>query len=297
MRCTRLPRGEALSLAVAAVTLLLGSAAAPAAASTQPSRPQGHAPLPAQVQVQAAPQPQPRPQAGQDAFTPSALDVNFPPTPVGQTSTATCASECFTVFSGCDGSGDIGIDKPLSAPFDVFNFRVTSGNGCTGTPVTLPVHLFSGEALLFDFSFSPTVAGSFTDTLGLGGLTWRLSGSTPSTTGCVADAHTLCLNNGRFKVTANWQKGNGQTGMATVVQLTPDTGYLWFFNSSNVEMVIKVLNGCGLDNHFWVFAGGLTNVMVTTHVTDTQTGAMKTYINPLGTPFQPLQDTSAFLCP
>jgi hypothetical protein len=32
-------------------------------------------------------------------------------------------------------------------------------------------------------------------------------------------------------------------------------------------------------------------------VTDTQTGQVKTYVNPQGTAFAPIQDTSAFACP
>lgn len=82
------------------------------------------------------------------------------------------------------------------------------------------------------------------------------------------------------------------------VQLTPDTGYFWFFSQSNVEEVIKVLNGCGLNHNYWVFAGGLTNVQVATTVTDTQTGASHIYRNPQSTTFQPIQDTSALaVCP
>ena len=80
--------------------------------------------------------------------------------------------------------------------------------------------------------------------------------------------------------------------------LTNDTGYFWFFNSANVEMVLKVLNGCGVNNNFWVYAGGLTNVKVTMTVTDTSNGTVKTYNNPQSTPFQPIQDTGAFhTCP
>ena len=58
------------------------------------------------------------------------------------------------------------------------------------------------------------------------------------------------------------------------------------------------MNACGMNHHSWTFAGGLTNVMVTTTVTDTVRGTVKTYTNPLGRPFQPIQDTTAFLtCP
>ena len=57
------------------------------------------------------------------------------------------------------------------------------------------------------------------------------------------------------------------------------------------------MTGCGFNSRYWVFAGGLTNVNVVTTVTDSQTGAVRTYVNNQGIPFQPVQDTSAFPCP
>ncbi|HVT57012.1 MAG TPA: hypothetical protein VHR45_01315 [Thermoanaerobaculia bacterium] len=114
---------------------------------------------------------------------------------------------------------------------------------------------------------------------------------------CAAGPTALCLGNNRFKVEATFQSG-AQSGQAQVVPLTADTGYLWFFGASNVEAVVKVINGCGFSNHFWFFAGGLTNVNVVVKVTDTQTGTVKTYTNPANTTFLPIQDTSAFsTCP
>jgi hypothetical protein len=118
-------------------------------------------------------------------------------------------------------------------------------------------------------------------------------------TGCTADATTLCLNNSaRFQVRATYDAGGGRSGAAQAVVMTSDTGYLWFFSSANVEVVIKVINGCGLNDHYWVFAGGLTNVAATITVTDTQAGTIKTYTNPQNTAFLAIQDTSAFdTCP
>jgi len=59
-----------------------------------------------------------------------------------------------------------------------------------------------------------------------------------------------------------------------------------------------VLDGCGANGHYWVFAGGLTNVGVTLRIADTRTGQTRTYSNPLGTAFRPIQDTGAFAsCP
>ena len=116
--------------------------------------------------------------------------------------------------------------------------------------------------------------------------------------GCTPSPTTLCLNDNRFQVSATFDAGAAGSGTAHVGSLTSDTGYLWFFSSSNVEAIIKVLNGCGLSSTYWVFAGGLTNVKVTITVTDTLTGFSHQYSNPAQTTFQPIQDTGTFkTCP
>jgi hypothetical protein len=115
---------------------------------------------------------------------------------------------------------------------------------------------------------------------------------------CVAGTERLCLNDGRFEVKSRWRTPDGRTGPGTGVQLTGDTGYFWFFSESNVEAVVKVLDGCAINDHFWFFAGGLTNVEVEVEVTDSMTGDVTSYVNPLGGAFQPIQDTAAFMtCP
>ena len=59
-----------------------------------------------------------------------------------------------------------------------------------------------------------------------------------------------------------------------------------------------MLNGCAINNRYWVFAAGLTNVHVDLTVTDTQTGQIKTYINPQGRTYVTILDTNAFAtCP
>jgi hypothetical protein len=86
--------------------------------------------------------------------------------------------------------------------------------------------------------------------------------------------------------------------MATAVPSAPDSGLFWFFSASNLEMLMKVLNGCGLNNHYWVFFAAGTNVEFTVNVTDTLRGGTRTYFNPLNNPAPPVQDTSAFAtCP
>ena len=119
----------------------------------------------------------------------------------------------------------------------------------------------------------------------------------PASATCTTTATSMCLDGGRFQVSADWRKSTGENGPGNAVPLTSDTGYFWFFDASNVEMIVKVLDACAVNGHQWVFAGGLTNVSVTMNVRDTQTGVLQTYENPQGRAFIPIQDTTAFGCP
>jgi streptogramin lyase len=116
---------------------------------------------------------------------------------------------------------------------------------------------------------------------------------------CVAGPTTLCLSGGRFRVEAAWQAPTrGTSGRGQAIPLTDGTGAFWFFDASSIEVFVKVLDGCSINGRSWIFAGGLTNVGVTLTVIDTQAGQAKTYVNPAGTAFQPVQDTAAFAaCP
>jgi hypothetical protein len=111
---------------------------------------------------------------------------------------------------------------------------------------------------------------------------------------CVSDPTTLCLNGGRFQVQVNWRvPSQGTAGAGRAVPLTTDTGYLWFFSSNNVELVIKVLDGRAYNGRFWVFYGALSNVEYAITVTDTSTGQIRTYFNPTGH-LASVADTAAF---
>jgi hypothetical protein len=178
-----------------------------------------------------------------------------------------------------------------------------TGGGASGSPAYLEDLKVVGQELGAcgtnvnddcDVVANSTVDGAFRVTFP--NVQQWLSPGTPA--GCTASSTTLCLNGGRFRVTASYATSGGQSGPGMAVPLTSDSGYFWFFASANIELVVKVLDACTLASpHFWVFAGGLTNVEVNLDVLDTETGAEKTYQNPLGTAFAPIQDTSAFSCP
>ena len=109
---------------------------------------------------------------------------------------------------------------------------------------------------------------------------------------CQPDATTQCLNDRRFEVTVDWRDSNGARGAGRATPLTNDTGYFWFFDSANVELVVKILDGRMFNNHFWVFYGAMSNVEYTIRIFDRDTGRTKTYFNPLGS-FSSNGDTTA----
>lgn len=101
---------------------------------------------------------------------------------------------------------------------------------------------------------------------------------------CVNEQGTLGLQGGRFLIDVCWRiPSQNREGIGTGVQQTPDTGYFWFFSQSNIELVVKVLDGTASNGHYWVFYGALTNVEYTLTVTDAVTGWSKTYHNSSGT--------------
>ena len=117
------------------------------------------------------------------------------------------------------------------------------------------------------------------------------------TTTCSPDVTTLCLHSRRFKVQASYVDYAGVPGSARAVALTDDSGYFWFFTSTNVEMVAKVVPFCdGASGNYGFYASGLTDVDVTFTVADTRDGITRQYRNPLGTRFCTIAD-GPFACP
>jgi hypothetical protein len=109
---------------------------------------------------------------------------------------------------------------------------------------------------------------------------------------CSSDA--ACLRQRRYRATVDWRSpATGQSGHGVAAPLTGETGTFWFFNEGNVELIVKVLDGRALNGHDWVFYGSLTDVEFDLTVTDTQTGAQRSYHNPAGT-LASRADTEAF---
>jgi hypothetical protein len=111
----------------------------------------------------------------------------------------------------------------------------------------------------------------------------------------------LCLLT-RYVVTAKWRTnptpGTPPDGDAHVVVASANSGIFWFFSSDNWEVMAKVLNGCGLNNRYWVFSAATTNVFYRMEVTDVKSGLSKIYFNYPGPPAPAVTDVNALAtCP
>jgi hypothetical protein len=166
-------------------------------------------------------------------------------------------------------------------------------DSASAPPTVLATPLITPTNMAFD----PQTREVFITELGPGRVSRVSAASVIPAAPCTPDATSLCLNGGRYQVRAAFRTPQGVTGNGFAVGLTATSGYFWFFSPDNVEVTAKVLDGCSFNSRKWVFASGMTNVGVTMIVTDTVTGATRSYDNPSLSAFAPIQDTNAFSCP
>lgn len=146
------------------------------------------------------------------------------------------------------------------------------------------------------------VAGTTAVALTLPGLTFAADTVyTTYATGLLADGaadRTLYLGDDeRFRVEVEWTDFQGNSGFGRILPLTDDSGLFWFFHDQNMELVVKVLDGCPLNDFYWFFYGALSNVEYDITVTDTAADTTRVYSNPARN-FASFGDTTAFAtCP
>ena len=112
---------------------------------------------------------------------------------------------------------------------------------------------------------------------------------------CVADEWTRCLGNSRFAVTVDWRAAGGEESRGAVAHAgTNDSGMFWFFDRANWEVLVKVLDGCGVNGRVWVFAASTTDLGYLIRVEDTATREVKEYRAEPGAPAAAITDMKAF---
>ena len=226
-----------------------------------------------------------------------------------------CLSPSYGALASNPQDGDLyyasfnGADETFVQRIDLPGFAVTtviSGDEAGVFPTGMAFRA-DGTALLAEQSFfyalsladGITASGTSTTPTAAGNVSHPAIGLAPAVLSCQPSTTAVCLNGGRFKVSARYnatQSGNGQ-GPGKVLLESRDSTKFWFFDAANVELMVKVLDGCGVNGKFWVFSAGLTNVGVELTVVDSNNGAQKVYNNPQNKNYPPTFDTSAFSCP
>ena len=189
-----------------------------------------------------------------------------------------------------DASGDTRVVIGACSEGDDVSDRwqlVTLG---TARPSTL-IHLDTGLCLDVEGAVpddgTPTILFECT---GGANQVWR-----PVPEVCTRDSLGLCLTGERFRVDLEWTSFDGTTGKGQAVPVgSGDSGLMWFFEADNWELLVKVLDGCAINDRLWVFAAATTTVEYSLRVTDTALGAVAEYFNPLGAAAAAITDTDAF---
>jgi hypothetical protein len=143
---------------------------------------------------------------------------------------------------------------------------------------TVPIHI------------SPIPAGPYASSFDLGALppgvyqvALRVAGQQAVSTFAVsAPLAGLSLQGGQFQV-----KVLHGADSVPAVQLSDESGYFWFFESGNMEVTVKLLDGRPVNGHYWLFAASMTGEPFTVQLLDlraacTGPACVKTYVSPAG---------------
>ncbi len=115
------------------------------------------------------------------------------------------------------------------------------------------------------------------------------------------DSKALCLANGRFEATVQWHPslaGGDRQSKRFMLAETPGSGLFSSSSQEEPELLLSVLDRCGVNGHYWLSLASATDLELTVRVRDTLTGRTRVYSNPAGSTPASLRDVEAFdACP
>ncbi|MEM7585653.1 MAG: penicillin acylase family protein [Acidobacteriota bacterium] len=116
---------------------------------------------------------------------------------------------------------------------------------------------------------------------------------------CLPGPNRYCFQDRRFDTTVQWTVDSTSSGTGfTVGGASDNSGNFAFFDPDNWEMLVKVLDGCAINGHYWVFVSAATDVSWELTIEDTESGETYTSSFPGGDPSPAITDTTAFAtCP
>ena len=109
---------------------------------------------------------------------------------------------------------------------------------------------------------------------------------------CTTTSSEACLL-GRYSVSIDWQT-NSEDGEGVVVPpASTDTALFWFFHPENWEVMVKIIEACGLNDRVWVYIAASTDQGYEVKVVDHVTRTTKVYNKAIGPPAPAITDTQA----
>jgi hypothetical protein len=115
---------------------------------------------------------------------------------------------------------------------------------------------------------------------GTAGVVAARGTGSPTDYGCIraSSAHSsACLNNWRFRVEATYSTQSVSRASARALEtdgLGDSASLFFFFGHDNPEMLVKVVDGCSINGHWWVFGSAATDLRYEVLVEDYGTASL-----------------------
>jgi|GEM_PF-3379514 hypothetical protein len=116
---------------------------------------------------------------------------------------------------------------------------------------------------------------------------WLSQTISPETTRpCVPDEYTLCFHDGRFSVvvTVDWMNEDGGWPATVQNRISDVSGTYWFYSPYNIEVAVKMLDGCWINGRYWAFVSVMSDQPIMLEIRDIETGMRSVYITFGGRP-------------
>lgn len=86
-----------------------------------------------------------------------------------------------------------------------------------------------------------------------------------------------------YEVRVCYETPDGRMGPGRPKSIgSQESGLIWFFNQDNIELLVKVLNGCAINGHRWVYVAPATDVAFNLQIQAQLTGDSWVLRNPQG---------------
>lgn len=120
-------------------------------------------------------------------------------------------------------------------------------------------------------------------------------GPAPDPVGTCTPTSVVLRFDGGYEVSMCYVTPEGESGSVKAETWSSEAGILWFFGRNNPEVLVKLLDGCGVNGHRWAFVAPVTTLDFNLWITGPD-GSRWTHGNQQGTTAATKSDLKAFPC-